>query len=184
MKVDHEPERIERTVVGHLVLWNEFWEGCRGKRRDLRACYILQTDTTPCCPRCTAYSFQSNLQCNSKLAVGICWPPPWGCPSGWGLHTSPKLLWQGGGWGLKSLWDNDLNSVLFWQASLSNTFTNIIFFRSLSESDPVPHSIPRQQEVLGTRGAVLHHSAETVLCFRNHVVFPSSPSSSQSLSSG
>ena len=37
-------------------------------------------------------------------------------------------------------------------------------------------------EILGTRGAVLHHSAETVLCFRNHVFFPSPPS--QSLSSG
>ena len=35
--------------------------------------------------------------------------------------------------------------------------------------------------LLGKRGAVLHHSAETVLCFRNHVFFPSSP---QSLSSG
>ena len=35
--------------------------------------------------------------------------------------------------------------------------------------------------VLGTRGAVLHHSAETVLCFRIHVVslFPQSISSGQ-----
>ena len=38
-------------------------------------------------------------------------------------------------------------------------------------------------QLIGTRGAVLHHSAETVLCFRIHVlfVFPSSP---QSISSG
>ena len=35
---------------------------------------------------------------------------------------------------------------------------------------------------LGTRGAVLHHSAEMVLCSRNHVFFPSP--SSQSLNSG
>ena len=34
-------------------------------------------------------------------------------------------------------------------------------------------------QLIGTRGAVLHHSAETVLCFRIHVlfVFPSSPQS-------
>ena len=39
--------------------------------------------------------------------------------------------------------------------------------------------------LLGTRGAVLHPSAETVLCFRIHVLcFFSSPSSSQSISSG
>ena len=39
--------------------------------------------------------------------------------------------------------------------------------------------------ILGTRGAVLHHSAETVMCFRIHV-FPCSPPppSSQSISSG
>ena len=40
-------------------------------------------------------------------------------------------------------------------------------------------------QLIGTRGAVLHHSAETVLCFRIHVLcFFSSPSSSQSISSG
>ena len=40
------------------------------------------------------------------------------------------------------------------------------------------------ERFLGTRGAVLHHSAETVLCFRNHIFFPSPPSPPQSLSSG
>ena len=53
-----------------------------------------------------------------------------------------------------------------------------------SQSVIAAHYVGRftQYLFLGTQGAVLHHSAETVLCFRIHILFLFVCSSSQSIS--
>ena len=59
--------------------------------------------------------------------------------------------------------------------AMSNLFEQALIRDS--ESKPVFVSDPTSVSLLGTRGAVLHHSAETVLCFRIHFVLCSSSSS-------